>query len=161
MSLLRRFVVLSFIFSLLLVNPAIVATADYGHSHLEAKYVPWGIDEYELFALTQPELLQKFKNKLEFDKDFSHARFDHDSTSGPQFLLTITDGHVTGVQRMFIDGGGCHIMGPVLTSKKEALQFSIDGLSHSSTRDQQDNDRLASARKLLREITSQSSPARR
>ncbi len=161
MNLLSRFVVLSFIFSLLLGNPAIRFASAYGHSHLEATYVPWGIDEYELFGLTPPELLQKFKNRLEFDKDFSHARFDQNSTSGPQFIMKITNGHVTGVQRMFIDGGGCHIMGPVLTSKKAALQFSIAGLSQSNTRDQQDNERLASARKLLGELTSQPGPARR
>ena len=144
------------------VNPILKVTAAlacvlflsslaYGHSHLEADYVPWGVDEYELFGLTKSDLCKNFKGKLDFDEQFTHAHLS--GYPGPQFLLTFAGDRVSIVRRMFIDGGGCHIMGPILKSKKEALIFSIDGLSklpHGG--DKADRERLACARRLLGDI---------
>ena len=122
---------------------------------LHARYVSWGIDEYELFGLTKDQLKKDFKNKLFFNGDFSDAHFCPDGDAGPQFLLKFENDHVSQVQRMFIDGGGCHIMGPILESKKEALQFSIDGLSSNPYGcDEADHKRLLSAKTLLKGLES-------
>jgi hypothetical protein len=121
--------------------------------HFKAKYVPWGIDEYELISLTTDELPNKFKGKLRFIEGCRHAYFAKDGSQGPQFLLDISNGHVLSVQRLFIDGEGCNITGPVLTSKKEALKFSIDGLSKlAGGGDKQDHERLLSAQRLLKKL---------
>ncbi len=128
---------------LLWISPA------FSHDHLKADYVPWGIDEYELLGLTKTQLSKDFKNKLHFNKEFTDAYLTSESY-GPRFLLTYEQGHVASMQRMFIDGCGCHIMGPVLNSKVEALEFSIKGLSKlPGGGDKQDHARLISAKKLL------------
>lgn len=96
---------------------------------LEARYVPWGIEEYELIGLTKEELTTRFNGKLFFDKQFTHAWFRESANKGPQFLLTFSKGTTSSIQRLFIDGAGCHIIGPVFESKAEAMKFAIDGLS--------------------------------
>lgn len=121
--------------------------------HFKAKYVPWGIDEYELISLNADELPNKFKGKLRFVEGGRHAFFSKDGSKGPQFLLDISGGRVLSVQRLFIDGEGCNITGPILKSKKEALQFSIDGLSKlKGGGDRQDHERLLSAQRMLKEL---------
>ena len=44
------------------------------HNHLETGYVPWGVDEYELFGLSKLELAKKFKDKLHFNNDKPYSR---------------------------------------------------------------------------------------
>ncbi len=51
------------------------------------------------------------------------------------------------IKRLFIDGGGCHIVGPVFKTKKEALNFVIEGLSKLTNRNAKDEARLKEARK--------------
>jgi len=122
---------------------------------LHARYVSWGVDEYELFGLTKGELKKSFKNTVFFNEDFTNGRLCREGDYGPQFILTFENGHVSSVQRMFIDGGGCHIMGPILESKKEALQFSIEGLSSNPDGcDAADRRRLLSAQALLKNLES-------
>lgn len=118
------------------------------HSHHETDYVPWGTDEFELFGLTRPELAKKFKNVLEFDRDYEVAYLTSNS-GGPQFLLSFTNNKVSKVQRMFIDGGGCRIMGPVLNSKREAAEFSKDGLEEIANIKEPQLSKLAQAKKCL------------
>src|SRR6516164_6621706 len=118
--------------------------------HFKAKYVPWGVDEYELFGLASNELSARFKGKLRFEENYTHA-YMRASNDGPQFLINITGGRVSGVQRMFIDGEGCHILGPQLPSKEAALEFSIDGLSKlNQSADKEDLKRLADAQEQLK-----------
>lgn len=113
-------------------------------------YVSWGIDEYELFDLTKPELLQRFKNKMTFTQDFSSARIKN---FGAQFILTFRDGRVSSVKRLFIDGAGCHLYGPELNSKREALAFSFNGLSTAQMPlDKKDQTRLATVKALLAQL---------
>ena len=124
----------------------------FSHDHLKAQYVPWGIDEYELFGLNKAELAQEFKNKIHFNKTFSEGYLTAENY-GPRFLLTYDHDCVSGVQRMFIDACQCHIMGPVLSSKVEALKFSINGLSAlGNGRDARDQARLVAAKKILNNI---------
>lgn len=92
------------------------------HDHLKAEYVPWGIDEYQLFGLTKTELSKQYKNEVHFNHELTEAYLTSESY-GPRFLLTYENNHVTAVQRMFIDGGGCHIMGPILKSKRSTKIF--------------------------------------
>jgi hypothetical protein len=101
---------------------------------LEAKYVPWGIEEYELIGLSKEELTKRFKGKLFFDREFTHAWFQENTSRGPQFLLTFSKGTTSSIQRLFIDGGGCHIIGPILNNKAEAMKFVINGLSAANGR---------------------------
>jgi hypothetical protein len=142
MNFLQMLMALSLTFAL-----STAAVAD-PHNHHETGYVPWGTDEFELFDLTQPELKKEFKDKLEFDEKLTHAWFNHDR-SGPQFLLTFSNGKVSKIERLFIDGGGCNILGPTLTSKREALQFSIDGLRKLNSSVPQFKEKLAQAQKSL------------
>jgi hypothetical protein len=141
----QKIIQLSFIIICMLLN---IAPA-FSHDHLKAEYVPWGVDEYELFGLTKDQLSKEFKNKLHFNNDFTEAYISFPNF-GPRFLLTYDKSHVTTVQRMFIDGCGCHIMGPILSSKVDALQFSIKGLSSlPNGGDKQDHQRMLAAQKLL------------
>src|ERR1700722_18203961 len=77
------------------------------HDHLKAEYVPWGVDEYELFGLSKSELAKDFKNTFHFNKEFTQAYLISE-TYGPRFLLIYDHDHIASVQRMFIDGCGCH-----------------------------------------------------
>ncbi len=144
---------MNFLLMLMALSLSLVlsTTATYADNHHETGYVPWGTDEFELFDLTQPELTKEFKNTLEFDDKFTHAWFNHNH-NGPQFLLTFSNGKVSKVERLFIDGGGCHIEGPTLTSKREALKFSIDGLTQLHSSVPQFKEKLASAQKSLRSM---------
>ena len=121
--------------------------------HGPATYVPWGIDEYELFGLTRAEILQKYKGQLGFDKETGRVFFGDRNSTGygrPQFELTYAHDRVVGVKRLFIDGAGCLIWGPGLNSKKDALNFSINGLMQTN-RDAKDEARLKEARRQLAE----------
>jgi len=125
----------------------------FGDEHHTARYVPWGVDEYELFSLTQSELSNRFKGKLRFEDGYTHAYIREESDRGPQFLIGFQGGRVYSVQRLFIDGGGCNILGPKLMSKEEALKFSIDGLTElPGGGDQGDHKRLVEAQKLLQNL---------
>jgi len=140
---------MKYIITVIVLLAFVFTPVAFSHDHLKAEYVPWGIDEYELFGLTKNQLAKDFKNKLHFNKEFSEGyltRLDY----GPRFLFTYNNNQVSSIQRMFIDGYGCHIMGPILNSKKEALKFSIDGLSAlPNGGDKEDHLRLISAKKLL------------
>lgn len=124
--------------------------AALAHS-LVTGYVPWGVDEYQLFGLTKIELKKKFGEKLTFDFPCNQAWMNSDHF-GPQFFFTYTDGKVSSVSRMFIDGGGCHIQGPLLRSKVDALKFSIDGLAKLNDNDPKTKKQLEAARAELRAI---------
>lgn len=142
-------VTLATVIALLAIQPS--AIAQYCHHH--TGYVSWGVDEYELFGLTEAELTQKFKGTLRYDKTDSHAYFNKGSNGGPQFILTFIDKRVSKVRRLFIDGAGCHIKGPIISSKKEALEFSIDGLTKMPARAKDDEQRLKEAKELLRKLS--------
>ncbi len=144
----RPLITLATVITLLAIQPP--AMAQYCHHH--TGYVSWGVDEYELFGLTESELTQKFKGTLRYDKTDSHAYFNEGGIGGPQFILTFIDKRVGKVQRLFIDGAGCHIKGPVISSRKEALEFSIDGLSKMPSRAKDDEQRLKEAKELLRKL---------
>lgn len=136
--------------TLLYLSLQVLAFADEHHT---AHYVPWGVDEYELFALTPRDLSTRFKDKLRFEDNCTHAFIWENNNRGPQFLITFRDGRVSSVQRLFIDGGGCNILGPNLQSKQEALRFSIDGLTAlPGGGDQGDRKRLVEAQNLLRQL---------
>jgi hypothetical protein len=144
---------MNYIVQIILIFVLVCTPAAFSHDHLKAEYVPWGIDEYELFDLTKDKLAKDFKSKLHFNKELSEGYLTRPEY-GPHFLLTYDNNKVSSVQRMFIDGYGCHIMGPVLNSKKEALQFSIDGLTTlPNGGDKQDKQRLLAAKKLLGNYT--------
>ena len=139
-------------FAIILISLLFWIGPAFSHDHLKADYVPWGIDEYEVLGLTKTELAKDFKNKLHFNKEFTEAYLTSQSY-GPRFLLTYDHDHINTVQRMFIDGCGCHIMGPLLSSKVDALKFSIDGLTAlPGGGDKQDHEKLAFAKKLLNSI---------
>jgi hypothetical protein len=128
----------------------------FGDDHHTAKYVPWGVDEYELLALTPAELSSKFKGKLSFEEDYTHAYMWSGGGAGPQFLLELKDGRVASVQRLFIDGGGCHILGPKLISQREALEFSLNGLSKLQA--SEDQVSLRKAQELLKKLDQAAKP---
>ncbi|RTL40900.1 MAG: hypothetical protein EKK48_15095 [Candidatus Melainabacteria bacterium] len=120
----------------------------YAQSHHDTGYVSWGTDEFELFGLTKAQLTKKFKGELEFDQNFETAWLSPKHT-GPQFILSFSNGKVIAVQRMFVDGMGCHIMGPILKSQKEAARFSIEGLTENPKPNLKDQAKLALAKKEL------------
>jgi hypothetical protein len=126
----------------------------FAHS-LQANYIPWGVDEYEFFGLTTPELAKDFKGKMEFEQYYTRAYFPgyrHAGFGQPQFELTFDKGKVVRVRRLLVDGAGCNIEGPNLSSKKEALLFSVDGLTKLANRDRNDDARLKAAKQMLAEI---------
>jgi hypothetical protein len=120
-----------------------------------AKYVSWGVDEYEFFGLTKPQLAVKFKGKLSFAPDYSRALFGRfeacHSYDGATFKLFFDGDKVSKVQRVFI---GCNETqeGPVLESKQAALRFAIDGLTPIEKRGAlkpAELKKLAAARQML------------
>ena len=122
-----------------------------GHNHLEAKYVPWGVDEFELYGLTKNEITQKFKGEMHLSEEEKAISWD-DGRPGHFHLGFDDTGRVGAIRRIFIDGAGCEIKGPELNSKEKALQFSIEGLSHLSHLDKDDQSKLAAAKKQLAEL---------
>jgi hypothetical protein len=97
---------------------------DRPRNHHETGYIPWGVDEFQLYGQTKEQLAKNFKSELTFSDDYSEAYLGHLC-----FLLTFNDDRVSSVRRAFHDGAGCFISGPQLRTEREALQFSIDGLS--------------------------------
>jgi hypothetical protein len=139
---------------LLMVTP-LLSNIPVNAQSLQANYIPWGVDEYELIGLTKGELSKKFKNTLEFDESSSKLFFVEHNRRGygrPQFVLTFANDKVVSAKRLFIDGAGCNLWGPNLTSKNEALNFSIEGLSKMSNRDAADEKKLKDAQQRLAEI---------
>lgn len=128
---------------------------DQGHitkDHFKTGYVSWGIDEFELFGLTKKKLDEKFKDKMHFRSEDSSAVWN-DGRSGHFHLAFGDDDKVASVQRIFIDGAGCEIKGPLITSKKEALNFSVDGLSKLEHLDKGDQAKLEAAQALLKDLS--------
>jgi hypothetical protein len=141
--------------SLLIVTSLCAPTSVCAHSplhSLDAAYVPWGVDEDELIGLTKADIASKYKDALGFDAvesriffvDYNRPKFGR-----PGFIVTFADGKIVAIKRLFIDGGGCHIVGPVFKTKKEALNFVIEGLSKLTNRNPKDEARLKEARKRL------------
>ncbi len=131
-------------------NPPEQARISVEHHH--TGYVPWGIDEFELFGLTKQQLDKKFDGELHFQKEDSAAVWN-DGRPGHFHLAFDKDNKVAEVQRVFIDGAGCEIKGPLLTSKKAALQFSVDGLSNLGKLDKEEQSKLATAQALLEDLS--------
>lgn len=146
--------------SLLIVTYLCAPTGVYAHSplhSLDAAYVPWGVDEDQLIGLTKADIANKFKDTLGFDEVESRVFFVDYNRPGygrPGFTVTFADGKIVAVKRLFIDGGGCHIVGPVFKTKKEALNFVIEGLSKLTNRNPKDEARLMEARKRLSALDS-------
>lgn len=123
---------------------------------LDAAYVPWGVDEDELFGLTKADIAKKYKGTLGFDESESRVFFVDYNRSGfgrPGFIVTFSDGKIVTVKRLFIDGAGCYIVGPVFKTKKEALLFIVDGLSKDTNRSPADDARLKEARRKLSSLS--------
>jgi hypothetical protein len=133
-------------------------TRVYAHPlhSLDASYVPWGVDEDELFGLTKADIAKKYKDNLGFDEKESRVFFVDHNRSGfgrPGFIVTFSDGKIATVKRLFIDGAGCYIVGPICKTKKEALQFIVDGLSKDTNRSPADDARLKEARRKLSSLS--------
>ncbi len=146
---------LSLCASLLIVTTLCLPTRVSAHSplhSLDAAYVPWGVDEDELIGLSKADIATKFKDTLGFDQVESRVYFVDFNRPGfgrPGFTVTFADGKIIAIKRLFIDGGGCHIVGPTFKTKKEALNFVIEGLSKQTNRNPKDEARLKEARKRL------------
>jgi hypothetical protein len=119
----------------------------------EAKYVPWGYDEYQFFGLTKQQLTANFKDKVEFREDMKRVSLAPQKGAcsgydGATFELSFTDGKVTRVQRIFM---GCKEtqFGPILESKEAALKYAIAGLSGFKWLSPAEKAKLQSARAEL------------
>jgi hypothetical protein len=147
--------------SLLIFTTLCLPTGVLAHSplhSLDASYVPWGVDEDELIGLTKADIATKFKDILGFDQVESRVFFVDFNRPGfgrPGFTVTFADGKIVAIKRLFIDGGGCHIVGPTFKTKKEALNFVIEGLSKQTNRKPKDEARLKEAGKRLAALDSQ------
>lgn len=119
------------------------------------QYVSWGVDEYELFGLSKEELDAKYKESMRFTPNYSKAVMSDAKNEcktfvGPTFRLTYNaDGKVVAVQRCF-EACGKDFVGPQLNSKKEALQFAIQGLAN--TKNAKDQEKLKSAKAELAKL---------
>ncbi|CAN5218010.1 hypothetical protein BH11CYA1_BH11CYA1_46780 [soil metagenome] len=139
-----------------LLAPPRVSAHSPLHS-LIADYVPWGVDEDELIGLTKAEIANKFKDTLGFDQVESRVFFVDYNRPGfgrPGFVVTFADGKIVAIKRLFIDGGGCRIVGPIFKTKKDALNFVIGSLSKQAERSPKDEGRLKDARKRLASLDS-------
>ncbi len=144
---------------LVIVTSMYAPTSVFAHPlhSLDAAYVPWGVDEDELFGLAKADIAKKYKSTLGFDEKESRVFFVDYNRSGfgrPGFIVTFSDGKIATVKRLFIDGAGCYIVGPVFKTKKEALLFIIDGLSKTTNRSPSDEAMLQGARKRLASLDS-------
>lgn len=119
-------------------------------------YVPWGLDEFEFFSLTKPQLQTKFAGQAEFRNDMTRVLLSPQKGGcagydGPTFALTFKQGKVAAVQRIFV---GCKETqcGPVLDSKEAALKYAIAGLSKVETLSPGDQSKLQTARAELADL---------
>ena len=141
--------------SLLLITSLFGPCSASAHSplhSLDAVYVPWGVDEDELIGLTKADIAKNYKDTLGFDEVESRVFFLDYNRPGfgrPGFSVTFSDGKIVAIKRLFIDGGGCRIVGPVFKTKREALNFVIEGLSKQTNRNPKDEARLKEARRRL------------
>jgi hypothetical protein len=87
---------------------------------------------------------------LQFNPTYSEAVFN--TGKRPRFELTFENDKVASIQRIFIDGDGCHLKGPVLSSKEAALTFAIDGLSKIHNLTDAERLKLSAARKSLADV---------
>lgn len=146
--------------SLVIVTALFLPTCALAHSplhSLDAAYVPWGVDDDELIGLTKADLATKYKDVLGFDQVESRVFFVDYNRPGfgrPGFTVSFADGKIVAINRLFIDGGGCHIVGPIFKTKKDALNFVIEGLSKSANHNPKDEARLKQARKRLAALDS-------
>lgn len=94
-------------------------------------YVPWGVEEYEIFGKSKTAIHKTFSQKLYSSPDDKTLYFGApdgcSGYTGPTFRVKYDKGAVVGVQRVFI---GCKETqwGPELTSEREALNFAIAGV---------------------------------
>lgn len=116
---------------------------------IESNYTSWGVDEYELFDLTKEELDSKFAKQLTFLEDYGVARVPGVNLKDARFGLTFKDNKVSEVRRFYRDGNK-EVFGRGLNSKKEALEFAINGLSNSSA--PKEKEKLEVAKKLMAEM---------
>lgn len=144
--------------SLMIVTSLCGPYRTYAHSplhSLDAAYVPWGVDEDELIGLTKADIARKYKDTLGFDEVESRVFFLDYNRPGfgrPGFSVTFADSKIAAIHRLFIDGGGCRIVGPIFKTKKEALNFVIEGLSKLKNRNSKDESRLKEAGKRLAQL---------
>jgi hypothetical protein len=146
---------LAFCLSLFILAFAVLPPHADAHS-LVATYVSWGVDEDELIGLSKADIANKFKGVLGFDEQESRIFFVDYNRPGfgrPGFLVTFANGKVATIKRLFIDGGGCHIVGPLFQTKQEALKFISDGLSAQTNRSAKEESRLKEVRKKLAALT--------
>mgnify|MGYP000184423421 CR=1 FL=1 len=145
---------------LLVVTSLCWPTCAIAHSplhSLDAAYVPWGVDDDELIGLTKADLATKYKDVLGFDPVESRVFFVDYNRPGfgrPGFTVSFADGKIVAINRLFIDGGGCHIVGPIFKTKRDALNFVIEGLSKQANHNPKDQARLKEARKRLAALDS-------
>lgn len=119
----------------------------------EAKYVPWGFDEYQFFGLNKQELEARFQHQVQFRQEMKRVVLAPQSGGclgydGPTFELTFVDGKVARVQRVFV---GCKDSqyGPLLASKEAALKYAIAGLSSYKNLSAKEKTKLDAARAEL------------
>lgn len=84
-------------------------------------YIPWSIEEYQLFGLTKEQILSMWP--VEFSRD-GDSVFFNDGKFNLEFDQTYK---VRAVQRFFV---GCkqNYYGPWLQSQEEALDYCVTGL---------------------------------
>ncbi len=123
----------------------------------QGQYTAWGVDEYEFFNLSKPELTKKFKGKLCFDEGYDRVHIAGPinqgckSYLGPVFQLRFRDNKVVAVQALF-EGCKSNFYRPQFSNKKDALKFAIQGLSKSIN--DKDKQKLKAAQNELAALDS-------
>ncbi len=138
-----------------------VTTSGANAGEKQGNYTAWGVDEYEFFDLSKPELAKKFKNKLCFEEGYDRVHLAGAANAGcrgylgPVFKLQFKNNRVAGVQACF-EGCKDNFWRPQFTSRKDALKYAIQGLSKSP--DPKDKQKLKTAQTELAALESTTNP---
>lgn len=117
------------------------STSNPNSNYSYCQYSPWTVEEHQLFGLTQKQIESKYQIKSQIDGDTTLGRFNVEYDKA---------GKVCAVRRFFI---GCKATyyGPWLQSKKDALNYSINGMAEY--RDKDSITKRAALKELLAKVT--------
>lgn len=126
----------------------------FGQSQRFLEYSPWGIDEYEVFGLTAPQIEKRFSEKALLTGEEKVLRFKNQySETTASFHLGYDHGKVCSVQREFIAHlPGYTATGPELKSKEAALEYLINTQSAKKALDQNLTRHLVQAKNVLADL---------
>ncbi len=127
-----------------LITAAILTACESCVHYCHLAYMPWSVEEYQLFGLTKEQIISKYS-----------AHFSNDGSSitgnGYDYNLDFDKAHrVRAVQRYFHAECNRPRYGPWLQSQSDALNYCAEGLA--GYHDPKSEAKLATVKEMLGKI---------